>query len=54
MSTLRNPFAPFDAALASAFEQNIASALGEDVGSGDWTALLMPEHVIVQARLVVR
>jgi nicotinate-nucleotide pyrophosphorylase (carboxylating) len=35
MSTLRNRFAPFDAALASAFEQNIAAALAEDIGAGD-------------------
>ena len=54
MSTLRNPFAPFDAALAAAFEQNIAAALAEDVGAGDWTAQLLPENGVVQARLTVR
>ena len=54
MSTLRNRFAPFDAALASAFEQNITAALAEDIGAGDWTAKLLPEGVIVQARLTVR
>jgi nicotinate-nucleotide pyrophosphorylase (carboxylating) len=54
MSTLRNRFAPFDAALASAFEQNIAAALAEDVGAGDWTAQLLPEHGVVLARLTVR
>ena len=54
MSTLRNRFAPFDAALASAVEQNIAAALAEDIGAGDWTAKLLPESVIVQARLTVR
>ena len=54
MSTLRNRFAPFDAALASAFEQNITAALAEDIGAGDWTAKLLPEDVIVQARLTVR
>jgi nicotinate-nucleotide pyrophosphorylase (carboxylating) len=54
MSTLRNRFAPFDGALASAFEQNIAAALAEDIGAGDWTAKLLPESVIVQARLTVR
>ena len=54
MSTLRNRFAPFDAALASAFEQNIATALAEDVGAGDWTAQLLPESAVVQARLKVR
>lgn len=54
MSTLRNRFAPFDAALASAFEQNIAAALAEDIGAGDWTAQLLPELGVVQARLTVR
>ena len=54
MSTLRNRFAPFDAALAAAFEQNIAAALAEDVGAGDWTAQLLPEHGVVLARLTVR
>ncbi len=54
MSTLSNRFAPFDAALASAFEQNIAVALTEDIGAGDWTAQLLPEHGVVQARLTVR
>lgn len=54
MSTLRNRFAPFDAALAAAFEQNIASALAEDIGAGDWTALLLPEGALVQAKLTVR
>jgi nicotinate-nucleotide pyrophosphorylase (carboxylating) len=54
MSTLRNPFAPFDTALASAFEQNLAMALAEDIGTGDWTAKLLSEHSHVQARLTVR
>jgi nicotinate-nucleotide pyrophosphorylase (carboxylating) len=54
MSTLRNRFAPFDTALAAAFEQNLASALAEDIGAGDWTAQLLPEGAIVQARLTVR
>jgi nicotinate-nucleotide pyrophosphorylase (carboxylating) len=54
MSTLRNRFAPFDAALAAAFEQNIVSALAEDIGAGDWTAQLLPDGAIVQARLTVR
>ncbi len=54
MSTLKNPFAPFDAALATAFEANIAAALAEDIGSGDWTAMLLPENVQVKARVVVR
>ncbi len=54
MSTLKNPFAPFDVALAKAFEANIAAALGEDIGSGDWTAMLLPEAVQVKARVLVR
>ena len=54
MSTLRNRFAPFDATLAAAFEQNIAAALAEDIGAGDWTAQLLPEDGVVQARLTVR
>ena len=54
MSTLKNPFAPFDAALASAFEENIHAALAEDVGTGDVTGLLVPENEWVKARVVVR
>lgn len=54
MSTLKNRFAPFDAALAKAFEANIAMALAEDIGSGDWTAMLLPEVVQVKARVIVR
>ncbi len=54
MSTLRNRFAPFDADLAAAFEQNIAAASAEDIGAGDWTAQLLPEDGVVQARLTVR
>lgn len=54
MSLLRNPFAPFDAALTVAFEANIVAALAEDVGSGDVTGKLVPEQEIVQARVIVR
>ncbi|HYD60072.1 MAG TPA: carboxylating nicotinate-nucleotide diphosphorylase [Noviherbaspirillum sp.] len=54
MSTLKNPFAPFDAALAAAFEENIRAALAEDVGTGDVTGLLVPENEWVKARVVVR
>ena len=54
MSTLKNPFAPFDAALAAAFESNIRAALIEDVGSGDLTGKLVPEHERVKARVIVR
>ncbi len=54
MSTLKNPFAPFDPALAAAFEANINAALTEDIGSGDWTAMLLPEATQVVARVLVR
>lgn len=54
MSTLKNPFAPFDPALAEAFEANLRAALVEDIGSGDWTAMLLPESAQVKARVVVR
>ena len=54
MSTLNNPFAPFDAGLSAAFEDNIRTALAEDIGSGDWTAMLVPEHELVRASVVVR
>ncbi|HVK94472.1 MAG TPA: carboxylating nicotinate-nucleotide diphosphorylase [Noviherbaspirillum sp.] len=54
MSTLQNPFAPFDTALVAAFEDNIRVALSEDVGSGDVTGKLVPEDAWVKARVVVR
>lgn len=54
MSTLKNPFAPFDAALVAAFENNINAALAEDIGSGDVTGMLVPENEWVKARVIVR
>ncbi|MGZ5790212.1 MAG: carboxylating nicotinate-nucleotide diphosphorylase [Burkholderiaceae bacterium] len=54
MSTLKNPFAPFDVALAAAFESNINLAITEDVGSGDVTGKLVPENEIVKAQVIVR
>lgn len=54
MSTLKNKFAPFDAALVAAFENNIQTALAEDVGTGDVTGLLVPEKESVKARVIVR
>ena len=54
MSTLKNKFAPFDAALVTAFEENIKAALLEDVGTGDVTGLLVPESEWVKARVIVR
>ncbi len=54
MSTLKNSFAPFDAALAAAFEANIVAAITEDVGTGDVTGLLVPAQERVKAQVVVR
>ena len=54
ISTLSNPYAPFDAALAAAFERNVADALAEDVGSGDLTGKLVPANEWVHANVVVR
>ena len=54
MSTLRNPFAPFDPALTLAFEENIRWALAEDIGAGDWTAMLVSEALQVNATVTVR
>lgn len=54
ISTLHNPFAPFDAPLRAAFEANLASALAEDIGSGDLTGKLVPENQSVKARVIVR
>ncbi len=54
MSKLKNPFAPFDAALAEAMTENIRAALLEDIGSGDWTAMLLPDSAQVMAKVVVR
>jgi nicotinate-nucleotide pyrophosphorylase (carboxylating) len=54
MSTLQNLFAPFDTALAAAFESNIQAALAEDVGSGDVTGKLVPDSELVKARVIVR
>ncbi|MFM8467577.1 MAG: carboxylating nicotinate-nucleotide diphosphorylase [Oxalobacteraceae bacterium] len=54
MSTLKNPFAPFDEALTLAFEANIRAALEEDIGSGDWTAQLVPATTMVTANVIAR
>lgn len=54
MSTLKNRFAPFDAALVAAFESNIRVAIEEDVGTGDLTGLLVPAEERVKARVLVR
>ncbi len=54
MSTLKNPFAPFDSALDAAFIASVDLALAEDVGAGDVTGKLVPEHEMVKARVLVR
>ncbi len=53
-SNLNNPFAPFDPALAAAFDANVNNAITEDVGNGDLTGLLVPENEHVKARVIVR
>jgi len=54
MSTLTNRFAPMAPDLAAAFEENISIALQEDIGSGDVTGRLVPQHEWVAARVLVR
>ncbi len=53
-SNLENRFSPFDAALQSVFDNNIRTALAEDVGSGDLTGKLVPAQEQVRARVIVR
>ncbi len=40
--------------LTSAIERNVAAALAEDIGAGDWTALLTPQEIIGHASVVCR
>ena len=40
--------------LESARARNIADALAEDIGTGDWTAQLVPANKIAHAKLIVR
>lgn len=54
MSNLINPFAPFDDLLLAAMQENVRSALSEDVGSGDLTGKLVPEDKMVKALVSVR
>ena len=54
MTSLHNPHAQFDDKLQAAFEQNILSALLEDIGSGDLTGQLVPIDKRVVARVIVR
>ncbi len=43
-----------DGILEAAIATHIDAALAEDVGSGDLTALLLPENEVVSARVIVR
>jgi nicotinate-nucleotide pyrophosphorylase (carboxylating) len=54
MSTLKNKFAPFDDALAGAYERNLLAALMEDIGTGDLTGKLVSEAGRATARVIVR
>lgn len=54
MSTLKNKFAPFDDALAGAYERNLLAALMEDIGNGDLTGKLVPADGRATARVIVR
>lgn len=40
--------------LASEVERNVQAALAEDLGGGDWTAMLIPESQISEATIVSR
>jgi nicotinate-nucleotide pyrophosphorylase (carboxylating) len=40
--------------LELARQRNIADALAEDIGTGDWTAQLVPANKIAHAKLIVR
>jgi len=40
--------------LEEARERNIKDALFEDIGTGDWTAMLVPNEAPVRAKLIVR
>ena len=40
--------------LEQARERNIKDALFEDIGTGDWTAMLVPNEAPVRAKLIVR
>ena len=40
--------------LESSRARNIADALAEDIGTGDWTAQLVPADKTAHAKLIVR
>jgi nicotinate-nucleotide pyrophosphorylase (carboxylating) len=44
----------YNESIEQARERNIQNALLEDIGTGDWTAMLVPNEGVVQARLIVR
>ncbi len=44
----------FDETLEQARARNVRDALAEDIGRGDWTALLVPEAQRVRSRVIVR
>jgi nicotinate-nucleotide pyrophosphorylase (carboxylating) len=47
-------FADHDETLDQARQRNIRDALAEDIGTGDWTGLLVPAGLRVQARVIAR
>ena len=44
----------YNESLEQARERNVKDALLEDVGTGDWTAQLVPDTKPVEAKLIVR
>ncbi len=40
--------------LTPAIESNVAAALAEDIGNGDWTAQLIPQSAIASAQIITR
>lgn len=50
-----NPiFDQYGQALADALRANVQAAIAEDVGSGDWTGMLVPADKPAHARVIVR
>lgn len=50
-----NPiFDQYGQALADALRANVQAAIAEDVGSGDWTGMLVPAEKMAHARVIVR
>ena len=40
--------------LTAEIDRNVAAALAEDVGAGDWTAMLTPERQVARAKVISR